>query len=114
MPILFDASPCFSHVSVLIIYQSVFSPCNHHVTKLSSSLCVFLDSKETETLNDGAKSPVPSYYFSGGESPWEGKLEGEGDAVAADDEKVEFNTSNDSKEVVRQHLFIVIIHFYSI
>ncbi|XP_047443460.1 tudor domain-containing protein 5 isoform X2 [Mugil cephalus] len=60
------------------------------------------DSKDTESFADGVKSPAMSYYFSSGDSPWEGKLAGESDTVTADDEKVDFEMRNNTKEVISE------------
>ncbi|XP_054458843.1 tudor domain-containing protein 5 [Anoplopoma fimbria] len=55
------------------------------------------DSKVTECVGASQKLPVMSYCIDWGESPWEGKLEGDDEKVTADDENMMLETSNNSK-----------------
>ena len=62
----------------------------------------FVDSKESDST---------SYYLNGGESPWEGKLEADNHEITADYNNEKLETSNISKtqEMVRQHLFFILL-----
>ncbi|KAM4548915.1 tudor domain-containing protein 5 isoform 2-T2 [Odontesthes bonariensis] len=57
------------------------------------------DSKEIQSLSDRLQSPVKSYYFPSGESPWESNLKGDGDDFKDEEnyEKEELEPSNISK-----------------
>ncbi|XP_039984228.1 tudor domain-containing protein 5 isoform X2 [Xiphias gladius] len=56
------------------------------------------DSRETGNFGNGVKPSFRSYYFSSGESPWEGKPEADDDDnVTADDKNEELETSKNSK-----------------
>lgn len=53
------------------------------------------------------------YYFSCGESPWEGKLEGENNIEANDDcEELESINNSQTQEMVRQPYFHHIFFHY--
>ncbi len=69
---------------------------------------VFVDLKENESFGNSGEQPFTSYYFSGGESPWEGRLERDDDDVTTEDENEELETCNDSKthEMVSQAVFL--------
>ncbi|XP_071342196.1 tudor domain-containing protein 5 isoform X2 [Trachinotus anak] len=71
----------------------------HHwiVKDIQDSDSAQSDSKESGSFGNGVKLPFKSYYFSCGESPWEGKMGADNDDITADDENEEMETSNNSK-----------------
>ncbi|XP_054870426.1 tudor domain-containing protein 5 isoform X3 [Amphiprion ocellaris] len=75
----------------------------HHwiIMNIQDSNSTQPESKETENFDDGAKLQSTSYYLSGGESPWEGKLEEESDNITAEvaDEEVEMSHITKTKEM---------------
>ena len=76
----------------------------------------FVDSRETVSFGDRVKKPFMSYYFSCGESSWEGKLEGDDDddnddivSVVGQNEELETRGNSKTQEMVSQYLFCCII-----
>lgn len=70
----------------------------------------FVDSKEIEGLGNGLKQPFTSYSLGCGESPWEGKLEGDDDVpVDGKNEKQETSDTFKMHKMVSQHLFLYIV-----
>ena len=79
-------------------------------------LIYFVGSEETENFDNGVKQPFRSYYFSCGDSPWEGdaeKREGDSDNITADGDAEELETINNSKtpQMVTKHSFLHIISY---
>uniref|UniRef100_A0A3Q3GRF7 Tudor domain-containing protein 5 n=1 Tax=Labrus bergylta TaxID=56723 RepID=A0A3Q3GRF7_9LABR len=70
-----------------------------------------LSSKDTESFENSVKLPSRSFYFSCGESPWEGKHEEDNENITADEE-LEINNNSKTYEKVWLHLFSHdILHF---
>ncbi|XP_059197896.1 tudor domain-containing protein 5 isoform X2 [Centropristis striata] len=66
------------------------------VMDIQDSVNTQSDSKVPESFANSGKRPR-SYYFSCGESPWKGNVEGDDDDITADDENEELETSSNSK-----------------
>lgn len=121
---LFIRCRFLTRTPVVFIYSEYYNKCcclryvaEHSCgTKIWREYVFLVDSKEPGSVCNGVEQPFTSYYFSCGESPWEGKLEGEYDNIEADDGSVELETSNSSnsktQEMVRQLYFHCIFLHY--